>query len=256
MTNKQERPHLVKAYKDLAMPAFNQHVYTNEEGYRALRWVQERGINLRGFRLELKDRWVTVRKSVGVLVELMIKGSRWYDMKIAKYYATRGKLTYLGARYRGYTALTYASQEGHLDIMEALLVAGADKDKSDINGDTPLGHAARHGHVECLKALLSAGVAKDKAATFGDTPLIHATQEGHVECVKELLAVGADVKKANNSGRTSLIYASIKGHVEIVKLLLAAGAKQDKIDISGRTALTYATAAGHHEIVQLLQQAA
>ena len=54
VTNKQERPHLVKAYKVLAMPAFNQHVYTNEEDHRALRWVQERGINLRGFRLELK----------------------------------------------------------------------------------------------------------------------------------------------------------------------------------------------------------
>ena len=54
VTNRHERPHLVKAHKDLAMPAFNQHVYTNEEDHRALRWVQERGINLRGFRLELK----------------------------------------------------------------------------------------------------------------------------------------------------------------------------------------------------------
>ena len=71
VTNKQERPHLVKAYKDLAMPAFNKHVYTNEEDHRALRWVQERGINLRGFQLELKDRSVTERESGRMLIELM-----------------------------------------------------------------------------------------------------------------------------------------------------------------------------------------
>ena len=54
LTNKEARPHLVKSYEGLVSPAFNQHVYTNEEDHRALRWVQERGINLRGFRLELK----------------------------------------------------------------------------------------------------------------------------------------------------------------------------------------------------------
>ena len=90
VTNKQERPHLVKAYKDLAMPAFNKHVYTNEDDHRALRWVQERGIKLRGFRLVLKDWWVTEREPGSVLIELMTKGSRLHDVEIEKYYATRG----------------------------------------------------------------------------------------------------------------------------------------------------------------------
>ena len=90
VTNRHERPHLVKAHKDLAMPAFNQHVYTNEEDHRALRWVQERGIKLRGFRLVLKDWWVTEREPGSVLIELMTKGSRLHDVEIEKYYATRG----------------------------------------------------------------------------------------------------------------------------------------------------------------------
>ena len=79
VTNKQERPHLVKAYKNLAMPAFNKHVYTNEEDYRALRWVQKRGINLRGFRLELKGGGYTLRQSGVVLIELMDKKSRLHE---------------------------------------------------------------------------------------------------------------------------------------------------------------------------------
>ena len=42
LTNKEARPHLVKSYKGLVSPAFNQHVYTSEEDFRALRWVMER----------------------------------------------------------------------------------------------------------------------------------------------------------------------------------------------------------------------
>ena len=90
VTNKQERPYQVKTCKDLVMSAFNKHVYTNEDDHRALRWVQERGINLRGFRLVLKDWWVTEREPRSVLIELMTKCSRWHDMEIEKYYATRG----------------------------------------------------------------------------------------------------------------------------------------------------------------------
>ena len=118
----------------------------------------ERGINLRGFRLALKDGGTAEGRSGIVLIWLMTKGDECYDMKIAEYYATRGKLTNLDASYGRHTALTYASSEGHLDIMEALLAAGADKDKSRrSNGNTPLIHAADGGHVECLKALLDKG---------------------------------------------------------------------------------------------------
>ena len=54
ITNHEARPHLVKAYKDLVSPGFNQHVYTDKEDYRALRYVIARGIDLRGFRLEVE----------------------------------------------------------------------------------------------------------------------------------------------------------------------------------------------------------
>ena len=73
MTNKEARPHLVKSYKDLVSPAFNQHVYTSEDDFRALHWVMERGINLRGFRLELKYSLGTGREYRDVLIELMSK---------------------------------------------------------------------------------------------------------------------------------------------------------------------------------------
>ena len=119
----------------------------------------ERGINLRGFRLALKDGGTAEGRSGIVLIWLMTKGDECYDMKVAEYYATRGKLTNLDGIYGapGYTALTYATKDVHLDIVEALLAAGADKNRAKSHGYTPLICAAQNGRVDCLKFLLSTG---------------------------------------------------------------------------------------------------
>ena len=63
MTNNEARPHLIKAYKDMRSPAFDQHLYTDKEDYRALRWVIKKGISLQGFRMERKG-----EKRSGVLL--------------------------------------------------------------------------------------------------------------------------------------------------------------------------------------------
>ena len=69
----------MKAYEGLVSPTFGQHVYTSEGDFRDLRWVTERGINLRGFRLELKGGGYTLRQSGVVLIELMDKKSRLHE---------------------------------------------------------------------------------------------------------------------------------------------------------------------------------
>ena len=71
----------------------------------------ERGINLKGFRLELKVGSMKVRESGYVLIWLMNKTSGYHDMEIAEYYATRGKLTNLNVIHGAHTALTYASRK-------------------------------------------------------------------------------------------------------------------------------------------------
>ena len=58
--------------------------------------MMKRGINLRGFEIELKRTGSeTVRGAGPVLVDLMREGNVWHDMKIAEYFAARGKLTNL-----------------------------------------------------------------------------------------------------------------------------------------------------------------
>ena len=67
MTNCKARPHLLKAYKGMRSPAFDQHMYTDKEDYRALRWVIKKGINLQGFRMERKGE----KRSGRILARLM-----------------------------------------------------------------------------------------------------------------------------------------------------------------------------------------
>ena len=53
MTDHEARPHLVQAYQDMKSPSFDEYLYTDADDFEALRWVMQRGIDLRGFRLEV-----------------------------------------------------------------------------------------------------------------------------------------------------------------------------------------------------------
>ena len=55
MTDKETRPYLMKAYEDLESIAFNDYLYSEKEAYEALRWVMKRGVDLRGFTMEVED---------------------------------------------------------------------------------------------------------------------------------------------------------------------------------------------------------
>ena len=240
MTNTEARPHLIKAYKDMRSPAFDQHVYTDKEDYRALRWVIKKGINLQGFRLERAGE----KRSGVILARLMgwdaDQQEQERKLDIAKYYATRGKMQDLDEAVdgNGRTALYVASRRGYVDIVKGMLAAGANKDKADDHGSTPLFIAARKGHIEVVNALIVARADLNKAMNNGATPLFIAARKGHIEVVNALIAARADLNKARDNGATPLIIAAWKGHIQAVNALLRAGANQNLADDDGDTPLS------------------
>ena len=151
--------------------------------------MRKRGIDLRGFTLSYDGD----ARSGYVLWRLM--GGSLKDepnVDLAKYYATRGKLTHLDEVYGldGYTALIKACEKGYLEIVKCLLAAGADKDKA-VNDDwTPLIEAADKGHAEIVRLLLAAGANKNKVSSDGETALSLATSEGHQEIIQLLQSAG------------------------------------------------------------------
>ena len=184
MTNKVARPHLLKSYKGMRSPAVDQHVYTDKEDWRGLRWVMK-GVDLQGFRLKMKDEMgsgTILARLMGYVGENEEDAE---DLEIAEYYATRGKLEKVdedvGDNRR--TALYLASRDDYVNIVKGLLAAGADKDKAMDNGATPLYVAAQNGHIAVVEALLCAGADWRKKAADGETALDKARGEGHQEII-------------------------------------------------------------------------
>ena len=132
--------------------------------------MRERGINLSGFEMEVrsKDNGKLLRQSGPVLVELIGCGMAKGDRDLAEYFADRGELVAadLDVEHARSTALTTASIMGYLDIVKALLAAGADKDKVDGRGSTPLMMAASKGNLKVVQLLLKAGAKVDKASKW------------------------------------------------------------------------------------------
>ena len=179
--------------------------------------------------------------------------------------------------------LSWAAKNGHWQIVQLLLEAGADKDATASDGKTPLHIAATGGHSEVVKLLLEAGAYRDvvpaelcphllgfwqdvinmgtenyTAKVERKTPLQVAAMKGHSEVVKLLLEAGADKEAApaeQNRGKRALHLAAENGHWQNVQLLLEAGADKDATDHCGMTALHFAAERGHSKVVELLVEA-
>ena len=159
----------------------------------------------------------------------------------------------------GSTALTFAAQNGHVEVMGRLLAAqGIEVNQPNTDGATALIAAARNGHVAVVGKLLETeGIAVNQPNTDGASALMAAARVGHAEVVGKLLeAPGIKVNQSDIVGWTALMAAARVGHAEVVGRLLAApGIKVNQAHISGSTALTTAASLGHAEVVDRLLKA-
>ena len=72
----------------------------------------------------------------------------------------------------GRRALNYAAGRNDIDMIEALLNAGADIELSNATGFTPLHHAVEYGCLEATVLLIDKGASIDSKTRRGDTPLM------------------------------------------------------------------------------------
>lgn len=150
------------------------------------------------------------------------------------------------------TALNYAARKGNMVILKYLLSNGAKLDnKCKIS--SPLTSAAEGGHLEIIKYLLSRGMNIECYDSGNWTPLIMAAERGYFEIVKYLIENGANVNVDDRNGNnTALIKAAFNGHLKIVKYLLSRGAHLSQRNTSGVYALYYALTAGKFDVVKYL----
>ena len=109
-------------------------------------------------------------------------------------------------------ALGQAAWHGHVDVVNALLAAGA---QVDVHGcRSALVAAAAHGHVTVVDRLLAAGA--NVNADYGDA-LKEAARNGHVAVVDRLLRAGAEVGGRGRFEYSALHKACEQAHLAVVQ---------------------------------------
>jgi ankyrin repeat protein len=123
--------------------------------------------------------------------------------------------------HTGYLAIQVAARFGDLPALVDLLAAGANPD-AEVAGhrhETPLMEAARDGHVEIAERLLRAGARVDHVDSGGETALMWAVRAGETDYANVLLAAGANPALRNRAGETALDMARDIKHADLINLL-------------------------------------
>ncbi|KAF1328865.1 histone H3 methyltransferase, partial [Globisporangium splendens] len=137
----------------------------------------------------------------------------------------------------GWSALHYAADFGHLDVVQILLECAT---TPKVSPSSELGTSVHHQ------------VDVNTRDACGWTPLMRAAANGHTKIVEVLLHGGADPLLTSVEGRTALHWAGSRGMDETMSVLLKAGAVIDHVDRSGWSALHCAILHGSAQCATLL----
>ena len=130
--------------------------------------------------------------------------------------------------YRGWTALHYAAEGNQREIVDLLLMKGAEINALGDRGETPLHVATYYCHEEVVKTLLEKGANfaikfKSEDGFWGTLPIIASANCCGPNLLKDLLNAGADGNEIETEyGYSPLIYAAANGKLQTVKVLLLA----------------------------------
>ena len=167
----------------------------------------------------------------------------------------------------GCTALHRAAFAGNLEILEELIIQGADVNAENNDKQTVLHLAlvSNKPNIDLVKYLLEDKEIKQRLEAkdkFGFTALHLASFYGSLEILKELIKQGADINAKNNDEETILHLAarSKKPNIDLVKYLLKNKDIKQKLEAKekdGWAALHSAAFAGSLEILaELIKQGA
>jgi hypothetical protein len=146
-----------------------------------------------------------------------------------------------------YGPLTDAARRGDLMVVRALLVQGVAPDSPDgPRGFRPLATAARASHLDVMNALLDAGAGIDLRDAGGNRwiPLMHAVHKHQTAAVRLLLERGARPDGPDGLRLTPLMMAAASGQTDVVRLLLDRGADPRRLAPDGATILALAATGG------------
>ncbi|KAJ7483657.1 hypothetical protein FB451DRAFT_1170245 [Mycena latifolia] len=149
-------------------------------------------------------------------------------------------------------ALCVASSNGHIQLVQLLIDAGAKVNaQNDYYGD-PLATASVNGHESVVQLLIKKGADVNAQGGFFGNALQAASMDGHKSVVQLLIEKGADVNAQGGRYGNALLAASVDGHESVVQLLIEKGADVNAQGEYFGNALQAASWNGHESVVKLL----
>ncbi len=161
-----------------------------------------------------------------------------------------GKDVQSGLKSGGKTALSYAAENGHTDVVAFLIQSSSPVDERDRRGRTALMHAIEKRRASVVASLLAHGASANITDSAGWTPLYQALMKKSTNIALALIDAGADCQAINDKGDHALVIAAWLGNRDIVQTLLDRG-----VPIDGQAAyqaLATAINGQHLRIVQAL----
>jgi ankyrin repeat protein len=154
-------------------------------------------------------------------------------------------------------ALLIAAERGDLPTLTKLISSNdVTIDVKDACYWTPLMKAALNGHTEVVERLILAGADVNQLDKGGYSSLMLAASNNHPEIIDLLIKAGAEIDLVEQTkGWTALIWAAKQGHREAVERLLQYPVDREISDLSGKRALDWARENQFHEIVASLSEA-
>ena len=154
------------------------------------------------------------------------------------------------------TPLHLAALHDNSDIMQALLVAGAEVGRATSMGSTALEWAAERGWLDGVLLLLRHGAPTDAVSRHGGTTALHrAAAAGHAHIIRALVAAGAPLVAKDTAGYTALHMAAEFGQAAAAQALVELGAPLDTLDRVGLTPHDVAAEANRSDVLRALETA-
>lgn len=152
-------------------------------------------------------------------------------------------------------------------VVNALLAGGAEVDARVAFSTTALMRATEEGYVNIAQALIAAGADVNASDRWGDTPLIIVSPyntDNHRAIARMLITENANLFHVPwEDGQTALMIAAMEGNLEMVRTLLEDQTPEQKqllfaqVDHNFTNAVTLAFENGHQAVVdELIRQRA